>query len=145
MYTKLDAAIDSIDQDTPDLPPPLEGIHTHRDEDGKKLLTAKVNAKVSTKEGGKTVPLMASAFIALGGKCACCGEDDWNTLEIDHVHGDGVEERKGRTRPAIAKQAMLKGIIENGPQGRYQLLCGNCHNKKTAKDRGYDKNKNKPV
>lgn len=83
--------------------------------------------------------LRTAALMALGGKCSCCGERDWNVLDIDHINGDGKDERR-----AGAKEKMERSIVKNGGQGKYQVLCANCHRKKTARDRGYDRNKYKP-
>ena len=61
-------------------------------------------------------------LLAAGGiKCKKCGFDDWRALQIDHVNGDGLLERK-----QIKSNARhLKKIKEN-PK-RYQVLCGNCN------------------
>lgn len=144
MYTKLDAAIDGIESEWVDT---NAGMYSIPHEDGKKLIMYRVSADVVTGKGknGRTAVAVASAFMALGGKCAHCGEDDWNCLEIDHVNGDGKQEQEKFRHRQAAKMDMLRSIVISGPQGRYQLLCGNCHNKKTAKERGYDKNKNKPI
>ena len=50
---------------------------------------------------------------ALGGVCRCCGISDVDCLEIDHIDGN-----RNNTQ------------IDN-----LQLLCSNCHSKKTAQDR----------
>lgn len=50
---------------------------------------------------------------ALGGVCRCCGCSDSDCLEIDHIDGN-----RNNTQ------------IDN-----LQLLCSNCHSKKTAQDR----------
>jgi hypothetical protein len=144
MYGEIDKFIDEQGSEWVDT---NAGMYSIPHEDGKKLHCYKVNADVVTGDGknGRAAVTIASAFMALGGKCSCCGEEDWNTLEIDHINGDGAKERKSRSKEAIAKTSMLAGIIKNGAQGRYQLLCGNCHNRKTAKQRGYDKNLNKPI
>lgn len=71
---------------------------------------------------------------ALGGKCAHCPVTDFRVLEIDHVYGDGCEERRahgnGRT--------YLKHILAQSHEGRYQLLCANCH-----KIKGFERMENR--
>ena len=61
------------------------------------------------------------ALAAYGGKCACCGEEDYRFLCIDHINNDGAEHRK-----------KIKGTIfswlrkNNYPEG-FQVLCWNCN------------------
>lgn len=66
----------------------------------------------------------SEALDALGGACLVCGEDDDVVLQIDHVNGDGGQERRRRSSYSI-----LRAVI-NGEPG-YQLLCANCHVRKT--------------
>lgn len=72
--------------------------------------------------------LRLGALEALGGKCAHCGIDDFRVLQIDHINGNGKEDRKkygGRVT------GMYRNIIELGSQETYQTLCANCHAIKT--------------
>lgn len=69
---------------------------------------------------------------ALGGQCARCGIDDKRVLEVDHIHGDGSEQR--RRNPAERNRAtywlnLLKAI--QAGDIRVQVLCANCHRIKT--------------
>jgi hypothetical protein len=59
---------------------------------------------------------------AYGGKCVCCGEHNKEFLAIDHVNGDGKQDR------LKYKSHQLHSIIikENYPP-RYRLLCHNCN------------------
>ncbi len=59
----------------------------------------------------------------LGGKCVRCGFSDFRALQIDHVNGGGVKERKSITK------MFSKYIFEKIQQGNkeYQLLCANCN------------------
>jgi hypothetical protein len=61
---------------------------------------------------------------AYGNKCACCEDAHKEFLHIDHVFGDGAEERKliGTGVP------FYKHLKELGfPKDRYRLLCANCN------------------
>lgn len=60
----------------------------------------------------------------MGGKCIRCGFSDIRTLQIDHVNGGGVKEKKKFT--AIT---YLKKVIKSFNEGKneYQLLCANCN------------------
>lgn len=57
----------------------------------------------------------------LGGACKRCGFADWRALQIDHVKGNGAEER----RTIKNNYSMLKRVREY-PED-YQLLCANCN------------------
>lgn len=58
----------------------------------------------------------------LGGRCSRCGNDDHRVLQIDHINGDGGEER--RITRNIRER--LLSVLEKKGKG-YQLLCANCH------------------
>ena len=57
-----------------------------------------------------------------GGKCAFCGFSDTRALCIDHVNGNGIQERK--TSCAIST---IRKIIKEGFPKQYQILCSNCN------------------
>lgn len=57
----------------------------------------------------------------LGGKCKKCSFSDYRALQIDHVNGDGSEERK------IRKSINRKIVLNLTDVSRYQLLCANCN------------------
>jgi hypothetical protein len=67
---------------------------------------------------------------AYGWACACCGEERYEFLEIDHVRGDGAAHRK-KVGGALAS---LRDIIKQGFPPHYQVLCANC-NRAKGKDR----------
>jgi hypothetical protein len=58
--------------------------------------------------------LHADAVAALGGKCSECGTTD--DLQVDHVAGDGKEDRKRRSQNTILRAA------RDGEPG-FQALC----------------------
>ena len=70
--------------------------------------------------------LRGAVLQALGGKCNKCGFNDYRALQIDHVHGDGREDRKkfSMNNKSFYKNVM-KDFINEG--GKYQLLCANCN------------------
>ena len=70
-------------------------------------------------------------FELLGGKCKHCGIDDYDVLQIDHIKPLRRKDHKGNTGTAL-KQAILLGKIS---LKKLQLLCANCHQKKTYKER----------
>lgn len=68
---------------------------------------------------------------ALGGVCVgenCYGwGNDRKVLDIDHVFGDGSSGSRTRLGSSMRYLEMLKDVHS----GRYQLLCCNCHRRKT--------------
>ncbi len=66
--------------------------------------------------------LRRAAIIHLGGECISCRNSDPRVLQIDHVLGDGAEERRN-----LAVSTMLRQVIDTLPGERYQLLCANCN------------------
>lgn len=73
--------------------------------------------------------LKQQTFDAYGGKCICCGENNYIFLSIDHIDGSGAEHRKlldgGRSTYTFLKK-------QGFPKGNYQLLCFNCNFAKHA-------------
>lgn len=62
---------------------------------------------------------------AYGGKCVCCGIDDWRFLSIDHTNNDGASHRKDKRFRGPSIYGWLKA---NGfPKDRFQVLCYNCN------------------
>jgi len=76
----------------------------------------------------------------LGGTCVNCGFDDVRALQIDHINGDGAEERK-KHRGSLLYKSMLERYIKD-PQKfcvNYQLLCANCNWIKRSTNKEYKK------
>ena len=60
----------------------------------------------------------------LGKKCVRCGFEDDRALQIDHVNGGGVKEKKkmtGGTYYVFVVKRILAG------SKKYQVLCANCN------------------
>jgi hypothetical protein len=66
-----------------------------------------------------------AALKLLGNKCKRCGFSDKRALQIDHVYGDGAEERRQYGPRTI--EVICEKIIGGEGNGRYQLLCANCN------------------
>ena len=79
-----------------------------------------------------------------GGKCTCCGETTYEFLAIDHINGDGNEQRrkigimrvnknKGiKTRQmSYSSGQFIHWVIKNGFPKDLQVLCHNCNSAKT--------------
>lgn len=67
----------------------------------------------------------------LGGACVVCGEEDVSVLQFDHIRGDGHCEGVGR-----AGLYAVRWVLAHPAEAsvKYQLLCANCHMRKTAKE-----------
>ena len=70
----------------------------------------------------QTVILKRELVVALGGKCACCGEGLFEFLTLDHVNGRSGDPIKNWRRQF--EELMI--AIRLNPE-RYQLLCMNCN------------------
>lgn len=70
-----------------------------------------------------------TVFSWYGSKCACCGENRYYFLTLDHVNNDGAEERKQKGQRRHILTRLWK---DQKPSPRYQLLCYNCNCAKGA-------------
>ncbi len=61
-----------------------------------------------------------------GGKCACCGEDRFEFLAIDHTNGDGNRHRKeiGCKGNGFYRLLIRRGYPNDPP---LRILCHNCN------------------
>ena len=62
-------------------------------------------------------------ILAYGGKCACCGEREYDFLTIDHVNNDGSVDRAMGLRGS----GLYKKIMDRGFPPDYRVLCWNCN------------------
>ena len=65
--------------------------------------------------------LHVQAIYALGGMCAICSFDDIRALQIDHINGDGADERRNTHADAFHKDIIAGGRSD------LQVLCANCN------------------
>lgn len=68
--------------------------------------------------------------ILLGCRCAWCCSDDFEFLEIDHIHNDGAEQRRRFNNNAKSEWRYYRNHPTEAKQV-LQLLCQRCHKKKT--------------
>lgn len=57
-----------------------------------------------------------------GGRCACCGEDKYEFLAIDHINGGGTQHRAKEKISNLDRWL----INNNFPEG-FRILCHNCN------------------
>jgi len=57
-------------------------------------------------------------------KCACCGEDEFLFLTLDHINNDGAQHRL-----EVGKQSIYRHLKSNGfpDKDRLQVFCMNCN------------------
>ncbi len=60
-------------------------------------------------------------FEFLGNQCVKCGFSNWRALQIDHINGNGCDDRVRE----IGYLKYYKKVKENPMT--YQLLCANCN------------------
>lgn len=63
----------------------------------------------------------SQVFKKLGGRCQRCGIDDIRVLQVDHVNGSGIQDRKKGNGYSYYRR------IRDDISGKYQLLCANCN------------------
>ena len=59
-----------------------------------------------------------------GAKCACCGEDNYKFLAIDHINGGG---RKHRKEIGVGGYVLVRWLEKNNYPEGFQVLCHNCN------------------
>lgn len=60
-----------------------------------------------------------------GGKCACCGENRYEFLALDHINGGGSQHRR---QIKGGSKHMTQWVINNGfPKDMFRILCHNCN------------------
>ena len=59
-----------------------------------------------------------------GATCVCCGESASEFLTIDHVNGDGAQQRKAGIKSGAP---LYRLIIREGFPWSYRILCWNCN------------------
>jgi len=62
--------------------------------------------------------------------CIECGESDPTVLEFDHIHGKDKD-----IAVLVGQGYSIKAVMKE--IAKCQVLCANCHRRKTAKERGW--------
>lgn len=67
------------------------------------------------------------ALTGYGGRCTCCGTDDRDVLDIDHIAPVWHGLKTGRPLEEVGGYTFYRRLAREGfPEG-YQLLCRNCN------------------
>ena len=56
--------------------------------------------------------------------CACCGENHYEFLSVDHINGGGKKDRRMKEKQG---SLFYTWIIKNGFPDGYRILCHNCN------------------
>ncbi len=56
-------------------------------------------------------------------KCEICGENRFDALDLDHIHGGGIRHRKQFSNPT----SFYRSIVKDGFPEKYRVLCRNCN------------------
>lgn len=70
--------------------------------------------------------VVLSHYCAGNPRCACCGEDEYKFLSIDHINNNGGKHR----RELGSNSYMYDWIIKNNYPKDFQVLCMNCNTAK---------------
>jgi hypothetical protein len=98
--------------------------------------------KYGDKQLARYRSIRSTVIFFYGNKCAICGEEEYEKLTIDHIHGQGNQHRKEMTTNITDYLFNNKVNMED-----YQVLCYNCNCSKNVlyKDKTNLKNKIKVV
>jgi len=103
--------------------------------------TIKGKAKYAKGQRNYAHKLKQQILDLLGRSCARCGFSDPRALQIDHIKGGGVAERK-----RLGTTSMYRKILTNTTPGEYQILCANCNwIKRSENETEHDTRNNKPT
>ena len=92
----------------------------------KKILYKKNWAKSRETEKRSKRKLREEMIVAYGGRCSCCGETQYEFLQIHHIQESGVEERK-RLKTGNHNKIIAHLRKMNWPKDSHTILCANCN------------------
>jgi len=82
----------------------------------------------------KIAAMKLEVFTHYGNKCAHCGFSDIRALQMDHIDGNGMKDRKengmGCSHMRYSKVLKDRTLLE-----KFQLLCANCNWIKRAENK----------
>ena len=88
------------------------------------------------KDALRDIEMRQKVLISLGGKCVCCGYDkDLRGLVLDHINGNGSEDRK--KHGAKVFRYYSKHLDE--AKMMLQVLCATCNQIKAYENREHNK------
>lgn len=88
----------------------------------------KNKVSITEKRKSKRQELRFKLLSVLGNKCVQCGFSDYRALQIDHINGNGAQERKNHNGSLRSKYFLNEAELDFEKfLSRYQLLCANCN------------------
>lgn len=84
----------------------------------------KTKYRYAEREKKYRVKLRKEAISIYGKNCFCCGESRYEFLAIDHINGNGNEERK---RLGVTGISFYKYLRKNNWPPGYRVICHNCN------------------
>lgn len=72
----------------------------------------------------KRIAIRKEVIKHYGGSCACCGQDVFEFLAIDHINGEGCKQKRELGMSGFSFILWLKR--SKYPEG-FQVLCHNCN------------------
>lgn len=98
-----------------------------RDKKGHKKREKNGYTGLSPKERNRLIRLTVMRhYSGFQPKCACCGENEYKFLCIDHINGGGNEHRRTITKNGKGG-SMANWLLKNGLPVGFQILCYNCN------------------
>jgi len=70
---------------------------------------------------GRYARIRSTVIGYYGGKCECCGEENFDVLSVDHICGGGCKHRKD------VGSGIYDWIIYNNFPSDFRILCRNCN------------------
>jgi len=104
---------------------PISDYYTLSRRKGTELMPyCKVCCSNKTKQDSKEIRAKVLAVYSNGElKCSHCGEDRYDVLDLDHIEGNGNQERK----EFKTSRRLFKNLIDNNFPSGYRVLCRNCN------------------
>lgn len=93
-------------------------------------------AAAAQRQRARLLSLRHEILDLLGGSCVGCGIVELAVLEIDHVKDDGKHHRRSVNRGIPYYRDLL--VLAREEPDALQVLCANCHRRKTCQDKGWD-------
>lgn len=91
------------------------------------IRTGNESQKLTWDRRGRKEVTQAEMIIAYGGRCACCGENEFAFLTLDHIGGGGAEHRASIKQGNKVLRIRQQLKAEGWPKDKYRILCMNCN------------------
>ncbi len=102
-------------------------LHIEKITDYNKEYSKLHRGEINTRQNIANRRIKRSVLELFGGKCACCGENRFEFLTMDHINDDGKEHRK-RGGELWHADGVYRWALKNSEKALkiLQILCWNC-------------------